>query len=316
MKGFHKYILIGLLTPWIVFAQIDTTLKDYFPMATGNIWEYEEDMYPDYWHYQIKIIGDTIMPNSKKYFTFYSPSFDKKEYYRIDDSLNIYYFDNSTCNQKEILKFKLNVEDKTIWEMTKITGINCGDTVIGSIGLYQSFVQIYPKLSLAADTKLYTEVIVEGNDTIFSPTVPQIDFVPTRLARGIGLIWTQFEGPAIDLVGAIINGKKIGSITSIKKDDYNKQIFQDVEIQNYPNPFNLTTTITVQINRATHVQLSVFNILGQEINRLAEGFLESGIHRFYWNGKTSNNVVSPSGVYFCLLHTDNASKIITINLIK
>ncbi len=315
MKTFSKSIVMSLAFSFSISAQIDTTLKDYFPMEIGNIWEYEEDSFPDYWHHQIITIGDTIMPNGKVYFVYFNTGTHKKEYFRIDDSLNIYSYKNGNCYQQEMLFLKLTTADRTVWDGIKIGGINCTDTTYGKIGLFRSFEQFYPKLSLNAKTKLFTEVVIKGADTNYSPLIPKIDFIPTRLAKGIGKIWTQFEGPASDLVGAIIGGKKIGNITSVKQVNDN-QVPQSIEIKNYPNPFNSSTTITVKIDKDTDAQISIFNILGQEVTRLMEGFIESGAHRFRWDGKTNGNIILPSGIYFCLLRTKNASKISAISLIK
>lgn len=117
-------------------------------------------------------------------------------------------------------------------------------------------------------------------------------------------------------MGAIINGTKIGNITSVKQTKGDTQLPQTIEINNYPNPFNSSTTITVQINKGINAHLSILNLLGQEIKQLSEGYLKNGIHRFVWDGKSNNNIISPSSIYFCLFKTNNASKVKVISLIK
>ncbi len=59
--------------------------------------------------------------------------------------------------------------------------------------------------------------------------------------------------------------------------------------QNYPNPFNPTTTIeysipTVETRHALSVQLKVYDILGQEVTTLVNGFMVKGRYTVEFNG--------------------------------
>ncbi|MBU1637381.1 T9SS type A sorting domain-containing protein, partial [bacterium] len=53
--------------------------------------------------------------------------------------------------------------------------------------------------------------------------------------------------------------------------------------QNYPNPFNPSTTISFELARAANITLSVYDVLGREVARLADGKLASGLHTIEWN---------------------------------
>ncbi len=63
--------------------------------------------------------------------------------------------------------------------------------------------------------------------------------------------------------------------------------------QNFPNPFNPTTTVRFGLPQRSHVTLSVFNTLGQEIARLVNGEVEAGYHEVTFEGGGLS-----SGVYF------------------
>jgi hypothetical protein len=67
---------------------------------------------------------------------------------------------------------------------------------------------------------------------------------------------------------------------------------------NYPNPFNPTTRIMYDLPEASTVRLSVFNVLGQEVARLADGEMAAGYQSVEWNTTTNAGLALPSGIYF------------------
>ncbi|MCK4460515.1 MAG: S8 family peptidase [candidate division Zixibacteria bacterium] len=70
-------------------------------------------------------------------------------------------------------------------------------------------------------------------------------------------------------------------------------------VQNYPNPFNPSTEIRFSLPAASHVKLSVYNIMGQLVTTLTDQRLEAGDHAVEFDG---SNVAS--GVYLYRLQTD------------
>lgn len=84
----------------------------------------------------------------------------------------------------------------------------------------------------------------------------------------------------------------------------------------FPNPFNPKTSIQVELSQAEFVELSIFNILGEQINQIFDGKLNDGMHTFHWNGANSLGEKMSSGMYFVVLSTATQSasqKIIFLN---
>ncbi|UCF64553.1 MAG: S8 family serine peptidase [bacterium] len=76
--------------------------------------------------------------------------------------------------------------------------------------------------------------------------------------------------------------------------------------QNFPNPFNPTTTISFQLPISGEVGLKIFNVTGQEVRTLVNGFKQAGSHEFIWDGKDNAGISLASGVYFYQLTIKNA----------
>jgi hypothetical protein len=86
--------------------------------------------------------------------------------------------------------------------------------------------------------------------------------------------------------------------------------------QNYPNPFNPETRIDFNLERRANIDISVFNILGQEIVELINESRPAGAHSVYWNGTDKSGRAMPSGLYFYRLRSDNQTEIRKMMLLK
>ena len=70
---------------------------------------------------------------------------------------------------------------------------------------------------------------------------------------------------------------------------------------NYPNPFNATTDIRFITPYEGDVKIEIFNIKGQLIKTLVDGYIKPGIYSKTWDGSNNSGNEVSSGVYFCKL---------------
>jgi len=81
--------------------------------------------------------------------------------------------------------------------------------------------------------------------------------------------------------------------------------------QNYPNPFNPVTRIDFSLAQGSRVRLTIFDMLGREVKRLAEGSLAAGNHQVVWDSTNSHGDKMASGVYFYRLEVQGNSESFT-----
>lgn len=149
--------------------------------------------------------------------------------------------------------------------------------------------------------------------------------------------WTQFETSlfaAHDAMnkdysytvstGDALETAKINLDASIKNlvktsTDINENIIPGDYLlsQNYPNPFNPSTTISYQIPVAGYVSLKVYDMLGNEVAELVNGYKNAGNYNVIFNGQsTTSNKQLSSGVYSYRLNSGNFSSTKKFVLLK
>jgi hypothetical protein len=81
--------------------------------------------------------------------------------------------------------------------------------------------------------------------------------------------------------------------------DVNGPLSFDLE-QNYPNPFNPSTNIKYSVPETGDIRLSVYNLIGEEVAVLVDGFSEAGFFEVTFNASSLT-----SGAYFYKLQSGN-----------
>jgi PKD repeat protein len=70
------------------------------------------------------------------------------------------------------------------------------------------------------------------------------------------------------------------------------------ELGCFPNPFNPVTEISFNLNQESHVELSVFNVLGQKVITLVDEYKPVGHYTITWHGRSAEERSVASGIYF------------------
>lgn len=81
--------------------------------------------------------------------------------------------------------------------------------------------------------------------------------------------------------------------------------------QNYPNPFNPTTTIGFSLPKSSHVDLSIYNLLGEKVSQEINEFFSAGNYKINVN---LNNLTS--GIYVYKIHTEEFTQAKKMILLK
>jgi|GEM_PF-2939344 len=277
-----RIIYICLLLNIITTAQEDS-LKAYFPLETGNYWQYKEiyrygqDTSIKY-HY-MEVLKDTIIDSNIckkiKSFDFGYPDFYDTIIYRSFDPSTGFVIEYFPSEQKKLL-FKLNSVLNECFE------VYCLDAAM-----------LQNILGYSKPVKAY----------YFSTGWFRWQYY---LAKDIGISKIHFDESYVipttheyQLVYARINGIEYGEkVTSIQNKQINTLSYQ--LHQNFPNPFNPSTTIRYSIPVNCYVTLSVNNLLGEEVMKLVSEEQSAGEHSINFEAGGLSN-----GVYFYRLYAGN-----------
>ena len=86
--------------------------------------------------------------------------------------------------------------------------------------------------------------------------------------------------------------------------------------QNYPNPFNPTTQIPFTVPIPAHIQISIYNLLGQKVATLANRWYDMGQFHVKWDGRDLHGNPLGSGMYFYSIESQNFRQTKKLILVK
>ncbi|MFH1525181.1 MAG: T9SS type A sorting domain-containing protein [Bacteroidota bacterium] len=295
-------LLLILAASSFVFSQtIDP--YDYFPSSVENRWEYSVQggvLYTE------QIFRDSVDTNGCKYlfvnayYTGGASTYNEPPLYKIDISFNIFIF--PTYHHLNYLWYKLDADSGDSWWVKRPDSTTPGEKAF--------LTKVYDGLVLGKITTIkrieyYMMMPGDTNSTGFYLTTREI-------ALGIGMIYEWKDAVQPDfLIGAIIDGDTLGTITSVESEMTNNLLTDIILHQNYPNSFNPKTVIKFQVPSSKFIKLEVYDILGRDVQTLVDAPMSAGEHEVIFNGSGL-----PSGVYIYTLKVNEFSQSRKMLLLK
>lgn len=86
--------------------------------------------------------------------------------------------------------------------------------------------------------------------------------------------------------------------------------------QNFPNPFNPTTTITYNLQLSSHIQLTIYDVLGRKVKQLVDAQIPAGHYKITWDATNDLGERVTSGLYFCRMEAEDFVDVIKLVLVK
>ena len=77
------------------------------------------------------------------------------------------------------------------------------------------------------------------------------------------------------------------------------------EISVYPNPFTTSTTIEYELTEPSHVQLTIYNAIGEVVYKAKDRLMPQGKHIFIW---TADRL--PDGLYYAVLRSEEVVEVV------
>jgi hypothetical protein len=132
---------------------------------------------------------------------------------------------------------------------------------------------------------------VESNDVAFNSTFPYVALPKSGTSECGGTLVTGTND--------VFQGSPLGMTQ------------RPVLMKNYPNPFSAQTTFKFQVNRATKINLRIYDLQGKFVSEVYQGYRPEGEFTYDWNASG----LMP-GMYFAYLYDGDGRLIQTGKLLK
>ena len=91
---------------------------------------------------------------------------------------------------------------------------------------------------------------------------------------------------------------------------------KSISIVNYPNPFNPETTLSFFLPEGGKTCLEIYNLKGQKVRTIVDGYFSSGNHKLHFNGLDDAGRALSSGIYLARISQKQSSRTLKMMLMK
>jgi hypothetical protein len=200
---------------------------------------------------------------------------------------------------------RFDIEESTYSEQDIVTDIEISDPSMGTIHQLANgalILHISGTVEQASGPLGYFS-LQEGTFTQLAPGELPVEKASDIMIVGDGEMMFQF-GTDMYLVDVG------GNATHTEDLDYGLPSAFTI-IPNYPNPFNPSTQLRFELNQPAATQITVYNMLGQQVKVMNLGNLTTGTHEVTFNAASLS-----SGIYLYTIQSGNAVRSGRMTLLK
>jgi len=219
------------------------------------------------------------------------------------------------CGAKDTCNFfiysRLKLPDFTLTASPETCCVSAGQSTSYQVILTSLFGFDNPCTLLVAgltepsDSQIFDDPILTPTDTTFLNV-----YTSTETDTGyytLTIIAQEISGGKSPMIihttQIVLKVNESSDVQEITENPNNPRVF--ALFQNQPNPFNPETQIRYSLPRPDQVRLTIYNLLGQKVKTLFDGYQNAGIHSLIWDGKNNDGVPLSSGIYFYQLIAGN-----------
>jgi len=316
MKNLISIVFIFLFTLGTIQSQ------NYYMLPDSNATWIVQSVNSNGWGYWGYNIGTDTIIDSISYNTVYYGT--SANYYlgayRNDVNGKIYYrpaFPSADSVEYLLFDFSANTGDTIRGVAMHMIGIFVGiyDLFVDSTGytesnpysfkyLYLSPIPPFPPQYANGNPVVWVEMIGCLNGGVFNEYLCGLDMITLRCMSVNDT--TMYFNPSCNCFfteGITIvyeQGTCVLPPVHIEESLSNNPI-----ISAYPNPFTTSTTIKYEITEPSHVQITIYNAIGESIQEPVNRLMPQGKHTFTWSAERL-----PEGLYYAVLRSEEGMSVV------